>query len=121
MKQKDMRTNSLNNSFSLLNYKNLNSIGRYIATIAAVLFLAIPQAWGADRVNAHLKGTVKEGSGGVYVASPSTATKPPKANTDSAVVGSDPNSSTKLAEQTYHIWAEPDFGYYFIEWSYTSS
>lgn len=44
MKQKDMRTNSLNNSFSLLNYKNLNSIGRYIATIAAVFFLAIPQS-----------------------------------------------------------------------------
>ena len=121
MKQKDMRTNSLNNSFSLLNYKNLNSIGRYIATIAAVLFLAIPQAWGADRVNAHLKGTVKEGSGGVYVASPSTATKPAKANTDFAVVGSAPNPSTKLAEQTYHIWAEPDSGYYFTEWSYTSS
>lgn len=116
-----MRTNSLNNSFSLLNYKNLNRIGRYIATIAAVLFLAIPQAWGADMVNAHLKGTVKEGSGGVYVASPSTATKPAKANTDFAVVGSAPNPSTKLAEQTYHIWAEPDSGYYFTEWSYTSS
>ena len=47
MKQNDMRTNSLNNSFGLLSYKNLNSIGRYVATIAAVLFLAIPQAWGA--------------------------------------------------------------------------
>ena len=112
-----MRTNI----FSLLSNTNLNNIGRYMATIAAVLFLAIPQAWGADRVNAHLKGTVKEGSGGVYVASPSTATKPAEANTDSAVVGSAPNSSTKLAGQTYHIWAEPDSGYYFTEWSYTSS
>ena len=43
-----MRTNSLNNSFSLLSYKNLNRIGRYIATIAAILFLAIPQSVWAE-------------------------------------------------------------------------
>lgn len=121
MKQKDMRTNSLNNSFSLLSYKNLNNAGRYIATIAAILFLALPQAWGENRVNAHLTGTVKKGEGGVYVASPSTATQPEDANPNVAVVGSAPSSSTKLAEQTYHIWAEPDSGYYFTEWSYTSS
>ncbi len=121
MKQKDMRTNSLNNSFSLLSYKNLNNAGRYIATIAAILFLALPQAWGENRVNAHLTGTVKKGEGGVYVASPSTATQPEDANPNVAVVGSAPSSSTKLAEQTYHIWAEPSDGYYFTKWSFDNN
>lgn len=103
-----MRTNSLNNSFSLLNYKNLNSIGRYIATIAAILFLALPQAWGAGFYS-RLQGKVGDGSGNVYV---STSTKPNSPNTNTYVTG----SSKDGGETTFYIWAEPDDGYYFVNW-----
>ena len=45
-----MTTKFSNNSFiSLLSCKKLNSIGRYVATIAAILFLAMPKAWAEIR------------------------------------------------------------------------
>ena len=105
-----MRTNSLNNSFiSRMSYKKLNRIGRYIATIAVVLFLAIPQAWGADYYS-RLKGEVSGGSGKVYV---STSETPPTSYKAGTYVT---RPSKNGGEMTFYIGAEPAAGYYFVNW-----
>ena len=116
MKQKDMRTNSLNNSFSLLNYKNLNNIGRYIATIAAVLFLAIPQAWGATTTYAKLTTSVyPAGSGNAYCVYGETFS-----GTNTTATGKGSKRvilwSTTYTEVPFSINAIPNPGYKFDGW-----
>ena len=107
-----MRTNSLNNSFSLLNYKNLNSIGRYVATIAAVLFLAIPQAWGAVTYYYYTKLIVEnDGNGSATGATSITgtySTTPAYGKTSNTAEG---------AKQIYYLNATPKAGYVFKDWS----
>lgn len=107
-----MRTNSLNNSFSLLSYKNLNSIGRYVATIAAVFFLAIPQAWGAVTYYYYTKLIVEnDGNGSATGATSSTwtySTTPAYGNT---------SNQTEGASQIYYLNATPKAGYVFKDWS----
>lgn len=111
MKQNDMRTNSLNNSFSLLSYKNLNNIGRYIATIAAVLFLAIPQAWGEDQSSSRVTGASNPAVGGSVIVNTSN-TKSGTPNTQ--VTGA--AGSTWNTDQTFYAWADPNPGYYWESW-----
>ena len=107
-----MTTKFSNNSFiSRMSYKNLNSIGRYVAMIAAVLFLAIPQAWGAEYYS-RLKGNVAAGGGGkVYVSTSNT--KPTSYTPDNYVTSSNSDGATT----TFYIWAVPEDGYYFENWS----
>lgn len=111
MKQNDMRTNSLNNSFGLLSYKNLNSIGRYIATIAAVFFLAIPQAWGEDQSSSRVTGASNPAAGGSVIVNTSN-TKSGTPNTQ--VTGA--AGSTWNTDQTFYAWADPNPGYYWESW-----
>ena len=117
MKQKDMRTNSLNNSFSLLSYKNLNNIRRYIATIAVVLCLAFCNVGviSADDYNTRLKGTATEG-GSVFVASESTPQ--PESYTGTNI---EKKASGKGENTTYYVWAVPKEGYYWSGWTLTNS
>lgn len=113
MKQNDMRTNSLNNSFSLLNYKNLNSIGRYVATIAAILFLAIPQAWGAITYKTKLSATAGTG-GSVKLSNSSTV---PDTYDGSPI---EVNASGAGETNTYYAWALPSPGYVYVWKSWTA-
>ena len=107
-----MRTNSLNNSFSLLNYKNLNSIGRYVATIAAVLM-----AWvnigvtAAATFNASLTGSA--GTGGRILLA-NTDTRPDDYDGGELTV-----SGSSGAYITFYAWAVPNDGYYWSSWSTT--
>ena len=106
-----MKTKFSNNSFiSRMSYKKLNNAGRYVATIAAILFLAIPQAWGVDYCS-RLKGLVGDGRGGNVFVSTST-TKPNSYTADTYVT----SFSNKGATTTFCIWAEPTAGYYFVNW-----
>ena len=106
-----MRTNSLNNSFSLLSYKNLNNIGRYVATIAAILFLAIPQAWGEDQSSSRVTGASNPAVGGSVIVNTSN-TKSGTPNTQ--VTGA--AGSTWNTDQTFYAWADPNPGYYWESW-----
>ena len=114
MKQKDMRTNI----FSLLSYKNLNSIGRYIATIAVVLCLAFCNVGviSADDYKTRLKGTATEG-GSVFVASEST----PQPESYTAGTNIEKKASGKGQNTTYYVWAVPKEGYYWSGWTLTNS
>ena len=105
-----MRTNSLNNSFSLLNYKNLNRIGRYIATIAAILFLALPQAWGAITYKTEL--SAKAGTGGSVKLS-NSSTEPTNTYDGSPIVV---NANGAGNTNTYYAWAFPAPGYVWKSW-----
>ena len=117
MKQKDMRTNSLNNSFSLLNYKNLNNIGRYIATIAVVLCLAFCNVGviSADDYKTRLNGTATDG-GSIFVASTNTK---PQSYSDGTNI--EIKASGKGQNTTYYVWAVPKEGYYWSGWELTNS
>ena len=117
MKQKDMRTNSLNNSFSLLNYKNLNNAGQYIATIAVVLCLAFCNVGviSADDYNTRLNGTATDG-GSIFVASTNTK---PQSYSDGMNI--EIKASGKGQNTTYYVWAVPKEGYYWSGWELTNS
>ncbi len=118
-----MRTNSLNNSFSLLSYKNLNNIGRYVATIAAILFLAIPQAWGATTY-AQLITSVSpdDSSGNAYCAFTGEAK-------DTIAIGKGSKDCSGItmfgrcvgtwtySEVLFYIKATPEAGYKFNGWT----
>lgn len=114
MKQKDMRTNSLNNSFSLLNYKNLNSIGRYVATIAAILFLALPQEMWAITYKTKLSATAGPG-GSVKLSNSSTE---PNTYDGSRI---EVTASGKGEKNTYYAWALPSPGYVWKSWTANNS
>lgn len=117
MKQKDMRTNSLNNSFSLLNYKNLNSIGRYVATIAVVLCLAFCNVGvvSADDYNTRLQGSATDG-GSVFVAS--TCCTIPSYTPGMKI---EQKADGKGEYTTYYVWAVPKAGYYWSGWALGNS
>lgn len=114
MKQKDMRTNSLNNSFSLLNYKNLNNIGRYVATIAAILFLALPQEMWAITYKTKLSATAGPG-GSVKLSNSSTE---PNTYDGSRI---EVTASGKGEKNTYYAWALPSPGYVWKSWTANNS
>lgn len=107
-----MATKFLNNSFiSRMSYKNLNNAGRYVATIAAVLFLAMPQAWG---VTTYAKLTTSASQGGTAscVAGKSfsgTAKEEATAKGDASLKGG-------YTEVTFSINASPNAGYKFTGW-----
>ncbi len=111
-----MTTKFSNNSFiSRMSYKNLNSIGRYVAMIAAVLFLAIPQAWGA-KTYATLNTVASPNDGGTaccvlgtkFSGTATSATGEGKRNLSW-------NGYT-YTEVTFSINATPYAGYKFNGW-----
>lgn len=116
MKQNNMRTNSLNNSFSLLNYKNLNNIGRYIATIAVVLFLAMGNVQAGNRYYSRVTGASNPTSGGGVIVNTS--------NTASGEVNTQVSGTVNTSayqEQIFYAWAKPNPGYYWTSWEGTKN
>lgn len=111
-----MRTNSLNNSFSLLNYKNLNNIGRYIATIAVVLFLAMGNVQAGNRYYSRVTGASNPTSGGGVIVNTS--------NTASGEVNTQVSGTVNTSayqEQIFYAWAKPNPGYYWTSWEGTKN
>lgn len=109
-----MTTKFSSNSFiSLVSYKNLNRIGRYIATIAAVLFLAIPQEMWAITYNATLTGSA--GTGGSILLATSNS-KP--SSYDGTKLSKTASSSGGGC--VFYAWAIPNVGYYWSSWSTTN-
>lgn len=111
-----MTTKFSNNSFiSRMSYKNLNSIGRYVAMIAAVLFLAIPQAWGA-KTYATLNTVASPNDGGTACCVLGTKFS----GTATSATGEGKRSLSwngyTYTEVTFSINATPYAGYKFNGW-----
>ncbi len=58
-----MTTKFSSNSFSLLSYKKLNNVGQYVAIIAAILFLALPQSILAGKKTVNFTPTMLDPAG----------------------------------------------------------
>ena len=112
-----MTTKISNNSFiSRMSYKNLNSIGRYVAMIAAVLFLAIPQAWAA-KTYATLNTVASPNDGGTACCVLGTKFS----ETATSAKGEGERGITwtgyTYTEVTFSINATPYAGYKFNGWT----
>ena len=105
-----MRTNI----FSLLSNTNLNNIGRYMATIAAVLFLAMPQEMWAITYKTKLSATAGTG-GSVKLSNSSTE---PNTYDGSRI---EVNASGAGQTNTYYAWALPSPGYVWKSWTANNS
>ncbi len=109
-----MTTKFSNNSFiSLVSYKKLNSIGRYVAIIAAVLFLALPQEMWAITYNATLTGSA--GTGGSILLAISNSKPSSYDGTKLSIA-----ASSSGGDCVFYAWAIPNVGYYWSSWSTTN-
>ena len=109
-----MKSKFLNSLRKVVNKKQiLNSAGWYMASIVAILFLAMPQEMWAITYNATLTGSA--GTGGSILLATSNS-KPSSYNGTKLSIA----ASSSGGGCVFYAWAIPNVGYYWSSWSTTN-